>query len=128
MALYERTGSMLERAVEHGRRWASEPALEHGRVDAAKVGRVAHVAHVRRGKVGQRSVESALYAAADEKERRRLAVIGSAASVLLDAPPELAEGERQDAAIVAVRGQILIEGGDRVGELQSAADSASSFG
>ena len=64
-----------------------------------------------------RSVEPALDAAADEEERRGLAVVGAAAAVLRDAPAELAKGHREHAIVVAVRGEVVVKRGDRVREL-----------
>ena len=44
-------------------------------------------------------------------------MIGAAAAVLGDAPAELAKGQRQHLLVVAVRGEIVVEGADRLGEL-----------
>src|SRR5580700_2945265 len=109
---------LLELAVEHGRRGTPEPTLEYGCVDAAKVDGVAHVTHVRRAQVGRRSVDAPFDAAADQEERGGFTVIGSAIAVLFDTPAKLAKRQRQNAPLVAVRGEILVERGDCIRELQ----------
>ncbi len=53
----------------------------------------------------------------DDEQRGRGAVVGAARGVLGDAAAELAEGQDRDAVGLAGVGQVLVERGDRVGEL-----------
>ena len=90
-------------------RVAAQPALEYRRVDGAEVDVELEVAVIEIGQRRVRPIDAALDFAAERKHRHRRAVVGPVRSVLLDAPAEFRERQRERAVGVSVRGEILIE-------------------
>src|SRR5207245_9659372 len=66
-----------------------------------------------------RAVQPALHRVADQQQRGGRAVVGAAARVLLGSPPELRPGRDKHLVRLSVRGDVLIDGADRRGELRS---------
>src|SRR5436309_3969857 len=104
----------VEGAPKDRRRVGAQMAAQDLLVHGAKVDRVLEIAGVvqgRQARLGPK--QAALDGVADQKQRRRRAVIGAAARVLLRPAPELRPGGDQDLVRHVVRGQILVEGRDR---------------
>src|SRR6185503_9583513 len=74
----------------------AQPALDHGRIDAAEVRGVRDVPVVdERGQVWSVAVQSLLHAFAQREHHASGAVVGAAVSVLGNSPPELTPGEHE---------------------------------
>ena len=103
--------------AEDGLAVGAEPAVNQGGVDGAEVGGEAQVARVQVGQAGVLAVEAALDRLADDEHLGGGAVVGAAARVLVDAPPELGEADRDHLVGLAHLVQVALEGGEAVRKL-----------
>ena len=95
----------------------AQPAVEHGRVDAAEVDGVARIAVVEVGQVGVGAVQAGLDRTAQQEDRGRGAVVGAAAAVLAQAAAELGEDQDQHPVGFARFLQVVEERRERRPEL-----------
>ena len=98
-------------------RRAAEPVGQEGGVDPAEVGVVLQVAVVEVVEARVVADEAGLGDRSDDEQRRGGAVVGPVRGVLRDPAAELAEGQQRDAVGLAGGGQVVVERGDRIGEL-----------
>ena len=90
--------------------------VEQSCVDASEVGMELQIAVVEVLQARVLTDQSGLLDRPDEEDRSRGAVVGAVRSVLGDPPTKLAEDEQGDAICLSGPSQVVVEGGERVGQ------------
>src|SRR5579875_1534986 len=95
----------------------TEPAIQYGGVDGAEIDGIFQIAvAVQAAQTGRLAIDALVNRLAQHEHGRRRAVIGAQTAVLLHTPPELRPGHDYYAIGLAVCVQVVIEGGQALGQ------------
>ncbi len=95
----------------------TQPAVEHGRVNASEVDGVARIAVVKMSEIRVGAVQAGFHGTAEQEDRRGRAMVRAAAAVFTQATAELGEDEDQYAVGFARFLQVVQERRERCPEL-----------